>query len=156
MTAGLEQVRETVGAILEKYQHDKGSLVSILQDTQAEIGYLAREALSEVSTGLDVPMSRVYGVATFFRAFSLTPRGRHQINVCMGTACHVRGAVRILEAIERETGIKSGETSEDLRFSLDTVNCVGACALGPIVIADEKYSGEMTVDRVKPLLAAHE
>jgi len=156
MTAGLEQVRETVGVILEKYQHDKGSLVSILQDTQAEIGYLAREALAEVSTGLDIPMSRVYGVATFFRAFSLTPRGRHQVNVCMGTACHVRGAVRILEAIERETGIKPGETSDDLRFSLDTVNCVGACALGPIVIADEKYSGEMTVDKVKPLLAAHE
>ncbi len=156
MTAGLEQVRETVGVILEKYQNDKGSLVSILQDTQAEIGYLAREALAEVSTGLDIPMSRVYGVATFFRAFSLTPRGRHQINVCMGTACHVRGAVRILEAIERETGIKPGETSDDLRFSLDTVNCVGACALGPIVIADEKYSGEMTVDKVKPLLAAHE
>jgi len=125
MTAGLEQVRETIGAILEKYQHDKGSLVSILQDTQTEIGYLARE-------------------------------GRHQVNVCMGTACHVRGAVRILETIERETGIKSGETSEDLRFSLDTVNCVGACALGPIVIIDEDYSGEMTVDRVKPLLAAHE
>jgi len=156
MTAGLEQVRETIGAILEKYQHDKGSLVSILQDTQTEIGYLAREALAEVSAGLDVPMSRVYGVATFFRAFSLTPRGRHQVNVCMGTACHVRGAVRILETIERETGIKSGETSEDLRFSLDTVNCVGACALGPIVIIDEDYSGEMTVDRVKPLLAAHE
>jgi len=156
MTAGLEQVREKVGVILEKYQHDQGSLVSILQDTQAEIGYLAREALDEVSAGLGVPMSRVYGVATFFRAFSLTPRGRHQINVCMGTACHVRGAVRILETIERETGIKSGETSEDLRFSLDTVNCVGACALGPIVIVDEKYSGEMTVDKVKPLLVVHE
>lgn len=156
MTAGLEQVRETIGAILEKYQHNKGSLVSILQDTQAEIGYLAREALAEVSTGLGVPVSRVYGVATFFRAFSLTPRGRHQVNVCMGTACHVRGAVRIMETVERETGINSGETSEDLRFSLDTVNCVGACALGPIVIIDEKYSGEMTVDKVKPLLAVYE
>jgi NADH-quinone oxidoreductase subunit E len=155
MTAGLEDVRETVGAILEKYQHDTGSLVAILQDTQAELGYLAREALVEISTGLDIPMSRVYGVATFFRAFSLTPRGRHTINVCLGTACHVRGAVRILETIERETGIKAGETSDDLRFSLETVNCVGACALGPIMIVDGKYSGEMTVDRVKPLLATH-
>jgi NADH-quinone oxidoreductase subunit E len=155
MTAGLEQVRGTVGAILEKYQHDTGSLVAILQDTQAELGYLAREALVEISTSLDIPLSRVYGVATFFRAFSLTPRGRHTINVCLGTACHVRGAVRILETIERETGIKAGETSDDLRFSLETVNCVGACALGPIMIVDGKYSGEMTVDRVKPLLATH-
>jgi NADH-quinone oxidoreductase subunit E len=155
MTAGLENVREAVGAILERYQHDRGSLVAILQDTQAEVGYLAREALVEISTGLDVPMSRVYGVATFFRAFSLTPRGRHTINVCLGTACHVRGAVRILETAERETGIKAGETSEDLRFSLETVNCVGACALGPIVIVDGKYSGEITVDKVKPLLAMY-
>ena len=156
MTIGLEQARERIGAILDRYHHDKGSLVSILQDTQAEIGYLAREALLEVSTGLDVPLSRVYGVATFFRAFSLTPRGRHQINVCMGTACHVRGAVRTLETVERESGIRTGETSQDLRFSLDTVNCVGACALGPIVIVDGKYSGEMTVGKVKPLLARHE
>ena len=156
MTIGLEQARERIGAIVDRYHHDKGSLVSILQDAQTEIGYLAREALVEVSTGLDVPLSRVYGVATFFRAFSLTPRGRHQVNVCMGTACHVRGAVRILETVERESGIGTGDTSEDLRFSLDTVNCVGACALGPIVIVDGKYSGEMTVDQVKPLLARHE
>jgi len=156
MTAGLEQVQEKVGAILDRYRRDKGSLVSILQDAQAEIGYLPREALVEISTGLDVPLSRVYGVATFFRAFSLTPRGRHLIAVCLGTACHVRGAVRILETVERETGIKAGETSEDLRFSLETVNCVGACALGPIVIVDGKYSGEMTVDKVKPLVAKHE
>ena len=156
MTSGLEQMREKIGAILDSYHHDKGSLVSILQDTQAEVGYLAREAQVEISARLDVPLSRVYGVSTFFRAFSLTPRGRHQINVCVGTACHVRGAVRILETVERESGIRTGETAEDLRFSLDTVNCVGACALGPIVIVDGKYSGEMTADKVKPLLAMHE
>lgn len=156
MTAGLENVRERVDAILDRYQRDRGSLVSVLQDTQAEIGYLAREALAEVSIGLDVPLSRVYGVATFFRAFSLTPRGRHQINVCLGTACHVRGAVRVLEAVEREAGIEAGETSEDLRFSLETVNCVGACALGPIVIVDGKYEGEMKMDKVKRLLASYD
>ena len=126
--------------------------MSILQDTQSGIGYLAREALIEVSAGLDVPLSQVYSVATFFKAFSLQPRGRHLINVCLGTACHVRGAVRILETIEREAGIKSGETDKDLRFSLETVNCVGACALGPIVIIDGKYSGEMKTDKVKALL----
>jgi len=156
MTMDAEQVRDKVGSILDKYQRDKGMLVSILQDTQAALGYLAREALLEVSAGLEVPLSRVYSVASFFRAFSLKPRGRHLIDVCLGTACHVRGAVGILEAIEREAGIKSGDTSEDMRFSLDTVNCVGACALGPIVIVDGKYEGEMKIDRVKPLLANYE
>jgi NADH-quinone oxidoreductase subunit E len=156
MTMEAEQVREKVGSILGKYQHNKGMLVSILQDTQAAVGYLAREALLEVSTGLEVPLSQVYSVATFFRAFSLTPRGRHLVDVCLGTACHVRGAVGILDSIERETGIKTGETSEDMRFSLETVNCVGACALGPIVIIDGKYEGEMKIDKVKRLLAIYE
>jgi NADH-quinone oxidoreductase subunit E len=156
MTMDAEQLREKVGSILDKYQRDEGMLVSILQDTQAALGYLAREALLEVSTSLEVPLSRVYSVATFFRAFSLKPRGRHLIDVCLGTACHVRGAVGILEAIERETGIEPGGTSEDMRFSLETVNCVGACALGPIVIVDGKYEGEMKIDKVKPLLANYE
>jgi NADH-quinone oxidoreductase subunit E len=156
MTMEAEQVREKIGSILDKYERNEGMLVSILQDTQATLGYLAREALLEVSTGLEVPLSRVYSVATFFRAFSLKPRGRHLIDVCLGTACHVRGAVGILESIERETGIKPGETSEDMRFSLETVNCVGACALGPIVIIDGKYEGEMKIDKVKPLLANYE
>ena len=156
MTMEPEQVREKVSSILDKYERNEGMLVSILQDTQAALGYLAREALVEVSTGLDIPLSRVYSVATFFRAFSLKPRGRHLIDVCLGTACHVRGAVGILNSIERETGIKSGETSEDMRFSLETVNCVGACALGPIVIIDGKYEGEMKIDKVKPLLVGYE
>jgi NADH-quinone oxidoreductase subunit E len=156
MTMDAEQVREKVSSILDRYERNEGMLVSILQDTQAALGYLAREALVEVSTGLEVPLSRVYSVATFFRAFSLKPRGRHLIDVCLGTACHVRGAVGILNSIERETGIKPGETSEDMRFSLETVNCVGACALGPIVIIDGKYEGEMKIDKVKPLLASYE
>jgi len=152
MNTGVKQLGKKVGAILGNYQRDKGMLISILQDIQAEFSYLPREALMEVSQGLEVPLSQVYSVATFFRSFSLTPRGRHLINVCLGTACHVRGAVRILERIERELGIKVGETAENLRFSLETVNCVGACALGPIVIIDGGYSGQMKTDKVKPLL----
>ena len=148
--------KQKVKAILDGYQRDRSLLVSILQDTQAALGYLAREALLEVSTGLKVPLSQVYSVATFFRAFSLTPRGRHLVDVCLGTACHVRVAVGILEAIEREAEIKPGDTSEDMRFSLETVNCVGACALGPIVIIDGKYEGEMKIDKVKSLLASYE
>jgi NADH-quinone oxidoreductase subunit E len=147
-----KQSQQKVEAILDRYQRDHGLLVSILQDVQGEFYYLPEGALKAVSRGLDVPLTQVYSVATFFKAFSLKPRGRHLINICLGTACHVRGAVRILETIQRELGIKAGETTDDLKYTLETVNCVGACALGPIVIVNEEYSGEMTTDKVKPLL----
>jgi len=148
----VKEVKEKVARVLQKYRHDKSLLVDILQDIQAENGYLPREMLEEVSRGLDVPLSRVYSVATFFKAFSLKPRGRHLINVCLGTACHVRGADRVLGQIERELGIKKGENTPDLRFTLETVNCVGACALGPIVIIGEDYHGEMTPEKVSAVL----
>jgi len=146
------QIQQTVARILGKYQRDRGLLVSILQDIQAEYYYLPEEAIQEVSRGLEVPLSQVYSMATFFKAFSLKPRGRHLINVCLGTACHVRGAVRILEKIERELEIKAGKTTEDLKYTLETVNCVGACALGPMVIIDGEYHGEMTTDKVNSIL----
>ncbi len=145
-----------VDSILDNYQRDRGMLISILQDVQAEFRYLPREALLEVSKGLSVPLSQVYSVATFFRAFSLRPRGRHLINLCLGTACHVRGAIRILEKMEQELGIKRGETTKDLKFTLETVNCVGACALGPIAIIDSQYEGQMKTDKVKPLLESYD
>ncbi len=147
-----KQMKEKVRSILDNYQRDKGLLVSILQDIQAEYSYLPKETLVRVSEGLDAPLSQVYSVATFFKAFSFKPRGRHLLNVCLGTACHVRGAVRILEKIERELDITPGETTQDLKYTLETVNCVGACALGPIVIVDGEYSGQMKTDKVKPLL----
>ncbi len=146
------QVGETVDSILNNYRHDKSLLVSILQDLQAECNYLPAEGLSRVSEGLGIPLSQVYSVATFFKAFSLTPRGRHSVAVCLGTACHVRGALRVLEEIERRLGINRGETTKDLKYTLETVNCVGACALGPIVVADGEYSGQMKTDKVKSLL----
>ncbi|MFC1981839.1 NADH-quinone oxidoreductase subunit NuoE [Chloroflexota bacterium] len=147
-----KQQKEKAGQILSEYRHKKGMLVSILQDIQAAFNYVPREALKEVSSGLGIPISQVYSVVTFFKSFNLTPRGRHIISVCLGTACHVRGVVRIVEKIERELGIKRGETTEDLKFSLDTVNCVGACALGPIVVVDGEYHGEMTTDKVNAVL----
>ena len=156
MTSETEQVEEKIESILDNYQHDKGMLVSILQDVQAEYNYLPKESLVEVSKGLGAPLSQVYSVATFFKAFSLKPRGRYLINVCLGTACHVRGAVRILERMELELGIDRGETTEDRRYTLETVNCVGACALGPIVIIDGVYSGQMKTDKVKPLLESYD
>ena len=148
-----KKLADKVESILERHQRDKGMLVAILQDIQAEYNYLPREALEETSKGLCVPLSQVYSVATFFKALSLEPRGRHLINVCLGTACHVRGAVKVLEAMERKLAIGSGETTKDLRFTLETVNCVGACALGPVVIVDGEYHGQMKADKVKDVLA---
>jgi NADH-quinone oxidoreductase subunit E len=148
----VKQLKEKVGQVLEKYQRDKSALIDILHDTQSEIGYLPREALEQVGQGLGVPLSRVYSVATFFKAFSLKPRGRHLINVCLGTACHVRGADKVLEQMEKELGIKTGANTSDLKFTLETVNCVGACALGPMVIIGEDYHGEMTPDKVSEIL----
>ena len=147
-----KELKGKVGQVLQKYQNDKSLLVDILQDIQAESGYLPKEVLEETSKGLGVPLSRVYSVATFFKAFSLKPRGRHLINVCVGTACHVRGAGKVVERIEQELGIKTGETTTDLKFTLETVNCVGACALGPMVIIGEDYHGEMTPEAVSSVL----
>jgi NADH-quinone oxidoreductase subunit E len=147
-----KQLKDKVRKVLAVYQGDKSALIDILHDTQAEIGYLPEDALKEISAGLGVPLSRVYSVATFFKAFSLTPRGRHLINVCLGTACHVRGADKVVEQIEKELGIKTGENTADLRFTLETVNCVGACALGPIVVIGEDLHGEMTPDKVSEIL----
>jgi NADH-quinone oxidoreductase subunit E len=147
-----KKFKEQVRQVLEKYANDKSALIDILHDTQAAIGYLPKEALEEIHQGLNVPLSRVYSVATFFKAFSLTPRGRNLINVCMGTACHVRGSDKVLSQIEKELGIKNGENTPDLKFTLETVNCVGACALGPMLIIGEDYNGEMTPEKVGEVL----
>jgi len=153
--SAVDTMSEKVESILAGFNYDKGMLVSILQDIQAEYHYLPREALERVSKSLLVPLSQVYSVATFFKAFSLEPRGRHLINVCLGTACHVRGAVRVLEGMERELGISAGETTKDLKFTLETVNCVGACALGPVVIVDGEYHGQMKSEKAKEVLAKY-
>jgi len=124
----------------------------VLQDIQAKYGYLPEEELIETAETLDVPLIDVYGVATFYKSFSLTPRGRHQVKVCLGTACHVRGADRIVEEVERKLAIKPGETSEDGEFSLETVMCLGCCAIGPVVVIDGKYYGQVTPTKVESIL----
>jgi NADH-quinone oxidoreductase subunit E len=141
-----------VKQVLKKYANDKSALIDILHDTQAAIGYLPKEALEMISAGLDVPLSRIFSVTTFFKAFSLNPRGRNLISVCMGTACHVRGADKVLEQIEQELGIKSGNNTPDLKFTLETVNCVGSCALGPMVIIGDDYHGQVTPESIVPVL----
>jgi NADH:ubiquinone oxidoreductase subunit E len=133
-----------VDTIVEKYKADPSSLLAIMQDVQDIAHYLPREVVDHVAKRLSIPVSRVYAMATFFGSFHLEPRGKHICTVCMGTACHVRGAARLVEQLERDLGIKSGGTTKDMQFTVEEVNCVGACALGPLVILDGEYHGAMT------------
>ena len=141
-----------VDRILAAHAKERRSLIMILQDVQQEYRYLPRAALERVAAATGVSRSHVFQLATFYRAFSLKPRGKHICTVCLGTACHVRGAPRIVEHIERKAGIKPSETTEDMRLTLETVNCVGACALGPLVIVDGEYHGNMTLAGMDKLL----
>lgn len=140
-------------AVLARYpRRDPGDLVNILHDVQAEFRYLPEEALRQVAQHLRLPRTQVYGVATFYHGFHTEPRGAHTCTVCMGTACHVRGAQRLLEQLERDTGIGAGQTADDLSLSVEEVGCVGACALGPLVLLDGEYHAHMTGDRVSRLI----
>ncbi len=134
-----EKEIEKVEQILERHGKDTESLIPIMQSINEEYHYLPKNVLTYVSQEVQVPLSQAYQVATFYTAFSLKPRGKHTIKVCMGTACHVRGSPRILDEIKRHLNIESGETTEDGLFTLETVNCLGACAIGPVVVIDEKY-----------------
>ena len=144
--------RAALEGILDRHDRDAANIIAILQDIQAEVNWLPEEDLRYISQELSIPLSKMMSLASFYRAFSLEPRGRHVVHVCLGTACHVRGAVRILGAVERELNIQAGETDEGLQFTLDTVNCLGACALGPIVVVDGEYHGQMTSAKSTRLL----
>ncbi len=145
--------KERIDQIIDKHNCEGSYLIQVLLDIQAENSWLPREALERVAERLQVPLTRIQHIATFYKAFSLVPKGRHQIHICMGTACHVRGASRVLDTVEGLTGIKPGETDLDLKFSLETVNCLGCCALGPVVEIDGKTHGKMapakTADALK-------
>ena len=142
--------------IIAKHHCDASSLIEIMLDIQNELHWLPSEALEMVAEKLQVPMTRIQHTATFYKAFSLVPKGRHEINVCMGTACHVRGAPRVLEVIENITGIRPGETDPDMKFSLDTVNCLGCCALGPVMEIDEQHLGKLAPATAADLLKDYE
>ncbi len=133
--SGLE---ERLVPIFSRYEGKRGVLVSVLQDVQAELGYLPEEAMRAVSKAFHVPLASLYGVASFYTQFYFEPRGKHVIRVCTGTACHIRGAPAIVARLEKTLGIKAGQTTPDLRFTLETVNCVGCCALAPVVVVDER------------------
>ncbi|NMA55703.1 MAG: NADH-quinone oxidoreductase subunit NuoE [Firmicutes bacterium] len=143
-------------AILARHRGEQGSLIPVLQEVQAAQGYISREAIEAVSAALKIPATEIYGVATFYAQFHLTPRGRHVVRVCQGTACHVRGAAKILEAMQKELGIGPGETTEDLRFTLEPVACLGCCGLAPVMMINENTHGRLTPDGIADILAQYE
>jgi len=147
---------DRIDQIIDKHRGDASSLIQILLEIQKENRWLPKEALEKVSRRLQVPLNRIQHIVTFYKAFSLVPRGRHEIHVCMGTACHVRGAPRVLDTVQDLTGIKPGETDGDLKFSLETVNCLGCCALGPVVEVNGKHHGKVAPAEIAEVLKKYE
>jgi NADH-quinone oxidoreductase subunit E len=143
---------EMVRQIIERYDGEAGMLIPMMQDLQAEYGYLPAEDLRALAANLEVPLTRVYGVATFYSSFRLAPKGQHEVTLCMGTVCHLKGAPRIAEAICEEYRIQPGGTTSDRLFTLQAVNCVGACALAPVMIVDGKYYDGVTPDSALKIL----
>lgn len=145
-----------IDQIIDKHEGEASSLIQVLLDIQSENRWLPREALLRVSERLQVSLTRIQHIATFYKAFSLVPKGRHAIHICMGTACHVRGAQRVLDKVQDEIGIHPGETDLDLKYSLETVNCLGCCALGPVMEIDGKTHGNITPAETAEVLKKYE
>lgn len=144
-----------VEEILARYNYNEASLIAILQDIQKQFNYLPQNLLRHVALAMNISLTRVYSISTFYSAFSLKPRGKHLIDVCLGTACHVRGGMNIMERLERELGIKNGETTYDEKFSLKSVRCVGCCGLAPVVVIDDEFHGKLVQDKVPKILAKY-
>jgi len=141
-----------IDSIIRQYGGRESAILAILQDIQAEEKYLPKETLEYVSQRMQIPLGQVFRIATFYNALSLKPRGRHKIDVCLGTACHVRGGERILSKLERDLGVSVGETTKDKRFTLESVHCVGCCSLGPVAVIDGDVFGRLSQDKVPVLL----
>ena len=148
--------RQKIEQIIDAHHGEASALIEILLDIQNEFHWLPGEALKRVSERLQIPLARIQHTATFYRAFSLVPKGRHEINICMGTACHVRGAPRVLEVVQQIVGIGPGETDAEMKFSLDTVNCLGCCAIGPVMEIDEEHLGKLVPAKTAELLKNYE
>ncbi len=138
--------------IFARYPQEPQSLIAVLQDIQKEFNFLPCEALKETASHLDVPLSKVFSVSTFYNAFSLNPKGEKVIRICMGTTCHIRGAALIQDQLESKLGIKAGQTTSDMKFTLEVVNCVGACSMAPVVIVNDKYYADVKVNQTKKIL----
>ena len=145
-----------VQKVIDRYDGKESGLIPMLQDIQKKKGYLPEADLRFMAAELRVPLLRLFGLATFYKAFSLVRRGRHSVHVCLGTACHVRGGMRLLDKLERDLGIHAGETTEDRRFTLDAVRCVGCCGLAPVVVIDENFHGKLTQSKLNRVLKKYE
>jgi len=148
----LAEIKEELSAILSQYSGEKSDLIPILQEAQEKFGYLPGEVMQEIAKFLRLPESNVFGVATFYAQFKFTPTGKRIVKVCRGTACHVRGGARILREVEKQLGIKPGETTDDLEYSLEAIACFGSCALAPVVVIDKTVYGRMTTKKVAEIL----
>ncbi len=148
--------KEQLNEVLAKYSGQKGALIPVLQEAQDIYGYLPEEVMVEIGKKLNIPVSKIYGVATFYAQFHLKPRGKNIIRICLGTACHVKGGAKILEKIEEILGIKDGETTEDLKFTLESVACIGACGLAPVITINDDTHGRLTPDLVSKVLAQYD
>lgn len=146
---GREPDMAEIGAILERHADDPGALIAVLQETQTCCGYLPREALREIARARGIPLSHVYGVATFYSQFHLRPRGDRVVRICHGTACHVRGAPEVTRVVTEELGVKIGETTDDMAFTLESVACVGCCGLAPVMLVDDETYGQLDVSETR-------
>lgn len=149
--------KKKLDEIIKRHQGEEGFLIQLLLDLQNELHWIPKEAIKELSLRMGIPVSRIFRVASFYKAMSLTPVGRHKVSVCMGTACQVRGAQRLLDATESKLGIKAGQTTKDLNFTLNRVNCLGCCAIGPVMVADDIYHGRadtFTAEKIIKQIAA--
>jgi NADH-quinone oxidoreductase subunit E len=147
-------VKQKMKEVFSHHSGEKEELIPILQETQEKFRYLPAEAMHEISRFLRVPESTVYGVSTFYAQFKLTPLGKRIVKICRGTACHVRGGTKILEEVEKELGIRAGETTEDLEYTLESIACFGSCALAPVMVIDDVVHGRMTPSKAKNILAS--
>ena len=145
---------EALDEIMERYPEQPEYLIFMLQDIQSEYGYISKESMQLACDRTGVPLTQGYSVATFYQSFRLDPKGEHEIRVCSGTACHLNGSKRLVEELERRLKVKAGETTEDMRYTLNTVNCVGACALAPVVVVDDEYQSNVTPKKMEKQLKA--
>jgi len=145
-----------VDEIIGRYPAQQGVLIQLLLDMQSELNWIPKEAVQRINERLRVPLSQIYRVASFYKAISLTPRGKHVVSVCLGTACHVRGGPRIMDKVEESLGIKAGETTQDMKFTLERVNCLGCCAIGPVVVVDRDYYEKVAPAKVKEVLKSYD
>jgi len=147
---------EKVDEIIDRYPAQQGVLIQLLLDLQSEFTWIPKEVILRISGRLQIPVSQIYRVASFYKAMSLTPRGRHIVNVCLGTACHVRGGARVMDKVEEALKIRAGETTQDMKFTLERVNCIGCCAMGPVVLVDKDYHSKVTPAKIKAVLESYD